>query len=38
MSQNLKITPDDLIRMALSDKVSFEEIYKKYSINEKKLE
>lgn len=27
--------PDDLIRMALSDKVSFEEIYKKYSINEK---
>lgn len=29
--------PDDLIRMALSDKVSFEEIYKKYSLTEKEV-
>ena len=38
MSQNLKdYPPDDLIRMALSDKVSFEEIYKKYGLNEKEV-
>lgn len=38
MSQNLKdYPPDDLIQMALSDKVSFEEIYKKYGINEKEV-
>ncbi len=29
--------PDDFIRMALSDKVSFEEIYKKYSLTEKEV-
>ena len=29
--------PDDLIRMALSDKVSFEEIYKKYGLSEKEV-
>ena len=27
--------PDDLIRMALSDKVSFEEIFRKYGLGEK---
>ena len=38
MSQNLKdCAPDDLIRMALSDKVSFEEIYKKYGLAEKEV-
>ena len=36
MSENPKdYPPDDLIRMALSDKVSFEEIYKKYGLTEK---
>lgn len=30
-------TSDDLIRMALSDKVSFEEIYKKYGLSEKEV-
>ena len=29
--------PDDLIRMALSDKVTFEEIYKKYGLTEKEV-
>ena len=29
--------PDDLIRMALSDKVSFEEIYKKYTLTENEV-
>ena len=29
--------PDDLIRMALSDKVTFEEIYKKYCLTEKEV-
>ena len=29
--------PDDLIRMALSDKVSFEEIYKKHGLSEKQV-
>lgn len=38
MSENSKdCPPDDLIRMALSDKVSFEEIYKKYSLTEKEV-
>ena len=38
MSNNLKnCPPDNLIRMALSDKVSFEEIYKKYSLSEKEV-
>lgn len=38
MSNNLKnCPPDDLIRMALSDKVSFEEIYKKYGLTEKEV-
>ena len=36
MSKNDKdFPPDDLIRMALSDKVSFEEIFKKYGLSEK---
>lgn len=29
--------PDDLIRMALSDKVSFEEIFKKHGLTEKQV-
>ena len=29
--------PDDLIRIALSDKVTFEEIYKKYGLTEKEV-
>ena len=29
--------PDDLIHMALSDKISFEEILRKYSLTEKKV-
>ena len=29
--------PDELIIMALSDKVSFEEIYKKYGLTEKEV-
>ena len=29
--------PDDLIRMALSDKVTFEQIYKKYGLTEKEV-
>ena len=29
--------PDDLIRMALSDKISFEVIYKKYGLSEKEV-
>jgi uncharacterized protein (TIGR03643 family) len=29
--------PDDLIRMALSDKVSFEEIHKKHGLTEKQV-
>lgn len=38
MSKNLKdCPPDDLIQMALSDKVSFEEIYKKYGLTEKEV-
>ena len=38
MSENSKdCPPDDLIRMALSDKVSFEEIYKKYRLTEKEV-
>ena len=38
MSENSKKgPPDDLIRMALSDKVSFEEIYKKYCLTEKEV-
>ena len=38
MSENFKdCAPDDLIRMALSDKVSFEEIYKKYCLSEKEV-
>lgn len=38
MSENSKdCPPDDLIRMALSDKVSFEEIYKKYGLTEKEV-
>ena len=38
MSENPKNSPpDDLIRMALSDKVSFEEIYKKYGLTEKEV-
>ena len=38
MSKNFKdCPPDDLIRMALSDKVSFEEIYKKYNLTEKEV-
>ena len=38
MNENPKdCPPDDLIRMALSDKVSFEEIYKKYSLTEKEV-
>ena len=38
MSENPKdCPPDDLIRMALSDKVSFEEIYKKYGLTEKEV-
>ena len=36
MSKNYEdCPPDDLIRMALSDKVSFEEIFKKYGLSEK---
>ena len=36
MSKNPKDSPpDDVIIMALSDKVSFEEIYKKYCLKEK---
>ena len=31
------LPPDDLIRMALSDKVTFEEIYKKYGLTEKEV-
>ena len=38
MSENLKdYPPDDLIRIALSDKVSFEDIYKKYGLAEKEV-
>lgn len=38
MSENDTHNPsDDLIRMALSDKVSFEEIYKKYGLSEKEV-
>ena len=38
MSENSKdCPPDDLIRMALSDKVSFEEIYKKHGLTEKEV-
>ena len=38
MSENPKhCPPDNLIRMALSDKVSFEEIYKKYGLSEKEV-
>ena len=38
MSENFKdCSPDDLIRMALSDKVSFEEIYEKYGLPEKEV-
>ena len=38
MSENPKdCPPDDLIRMALSDKISFEEIYKKYGLTEKEV-
>ena len=38
MSENPKdYPPDDLIRMALSDKVSFEEIYKKFCLAEKEV-
>ena len=38
MSQYLKdCPPDDLIQMALSDKVSFEEIYNKYGFKEKEV-
>lgn len=38
MSQYLKdCPPDDLILMALSDKISFEEIYKKYGLKEKEV-
>ena len=38
MSENPKDCPsDDLIRMALSDKVTFEEIYKKYGLTEKEV-
>ena len=38
MSENDIHNPsDDLIRMALSDKVSFEEIYKKYGLSEKEV-
>ena len=38
MSENDTDNPsDDLIRMALSDKVSFEEIYKKYGLSEKEV-
>ena len=38
MSENPKDwPPDDLIRMALSDRVSFEEIYKKYGLTEKEV-
>ena len=29
--------PDDLIRMALSDRVTFEEIFKKYGLTEKQV-
>ena len=32
-----KYPPDDLIQMALSDRVSFEEIYKKYDLTEKEV-
>ena len=38
MSENPKnCPPDDLIQMAISDKVTFEEIYKKYGLNEKEV-
>ena len=38
MSKSFKdCPPDDLIRMALSDKVSFEEIFKKYGLTEKEV-
>ena len=38
MSDNHKhCPPDHLIRMVLSDKVSFEEIYKKYGLSEKEV-
>ena len=38
MSENLEdFPPDDLIRMALSDKVSFEEIYKKHGLTENEV-
>ena len=38
MSENFKdCPPDSLIRMALSDKVSFEEIYKKYGLTEQEV-
>ena len=38
MSENDTHNPsDDLIRMALSDKISFEEIYKKYGLSEKEV-
>lgn len=32
-----KHPPDDLIRMALSDRVSFEEIYNKYDLRENEV-
>lgn len=38
MNKNPKdFPPDDLIRMALSDKVSFEEIFKKHGLSEKEV-
>ena len=38
MSEDPKDSPpNDLIRMALSDKVSFEEIYKKFGLTEKEV-
>ena len=38
MSKNFKnCPPDELIRMALSDKVSFEEIYIKFGLKEEEV-
>ena len=38
MSKNTRDCPsDDLIRMALSDKVTFEDIYKKHGLTEKEV-
>lgn len=38
MNKNPKdFPPDDLIRMALSDKVSFEEIFKKHGLSENEV-